>query len=94
MTDAAHSFPVDEAAVAAAATATRNATRRTWLIRLGLVVAAAALLWAVWYYLFGRNHVSTDDAYVSADVAEVTPLVASSVVAVKARKACEVIAGL
>jgi membrane fusion protein (multidrug efflux system) len=83
MTDAAHSFPVDEAAVAAAATATRNATRRTWLIRLGLVVAAAALLWAVWYYLFGRNHVSTDDAYVSADVAEVTPLVASSVVAVK-----------
>jgi len=69
-------------AEAEAAAGARSATRRTWLIRLAMVVVVAALLWGAYYLLFGRNHVSTDDAYVSADVAEVTPLVASSVVAV------------
>ena len=72
-------FAVDDAT---AAQAERTATRRTWLVRLGLVVLVLALVWGAYYLLFGRSHVSTDDAYVSADIAEVTPLVASSVVAV------------
>ncbi len=73
-------FAVGDAATVAATA--RNAARRTWLIRLAVAAAIAAAVWGVWYVLFGRNHVSTDDAYVAADVAEVTPLIASSVVAV------------
>lgn len=81
-------FAVDDAAPAAgpdedaAAATARNTTRRTWLIRLGLLVVVVAVLVGLWYFLFGADHVSTDDAYVAADVAEVTPLVASSVIAV------------
>jgi membrane fusion protein (multidrug efflux system) len=78
-------FVVDDADTAAgerdAATARSN-TRRTWLIRLAVVVVVVIALWGVWYVLFGRDHVSTDDAYVAADVAEVTPLVAAPVLAV------------
>ena len=44
----------------------RNGARRKWLIRLGLLVLVVALLWGAWYLLFGRNHVSTDNAYVNA----------------------------
>ena len=57
-------------------------TRKTWLIRLGAAVVAAALLFALWYLLIGRNHVSTDNAYVNAEVAQITPLVSAQVVAV------------
>ncbi len=78
--EAATSADFDEAALVTATA--RSTTRRTWLIRLAVVVVVAIAAWGVWYVLFGRDHVSTDDAYVAADVAEVTPLVASSVVAV------------
>lgn len=71
-------FAVDDVTPAAV----RGAARRTWLIRLIIVIVLAAVAWAAWYALFGQNHVGTDDAYVAADVAQVTPLVASSVVAV------------
>ena len=62
-------------------TAKRNA-RKTWLIRLAIAVAVAALIWVGWYLLVGRNHVSTDNAYVNAEMAQVTPLVAASVITV------------
>ena len=60
----------------------RASARRIWLIRLGLVVLVAGLLWGAWYLLFGRNHVSTDNAYVNAEMAQVTPLVSAQVVEV------------
>jgi len=60
----------------------RLQTRKSWLIRLAIGVAAAALLYVLWYLLVGRNYVSTDNAYVNAEVAQVTPLVAAPVVAV------------
>jgi membrane fusion protein (multidrug efflux system) len=76
-------FIVDDADITERdASSARSNTRRTWLIRLAVVVVVAIALWGVWYGLFGRNHVSTDDAYVAADVAEVTPLVAAPVRAV------------
>ena len=65
--------------------AERLAKRRLLLTRLGMVLAGAAALWAVWYLLFGRNHTSTDDAYVNAEVAQVTPLYAAAVTAVRVR---------
>lgn len=62
--------------------ADRASARRTWLIRLGMAVMVIGLLWGAWYLLFGRNHVSTDNAYVNAEMAQVTPLVSAQVVAV------------
>jgi membrane fusion protein (multidrug efflux system) len=65
--------------------AERLAKRRLWLTRLAMVLAAAAALWLLWYLLFGRNHTSTDDAYVNAEVAQVTPLYSAAVTAVHVR---------
>lgn len=65
----------DDAALASA----RAETRKTWLVRLAVAVAALGLIWAAWYVLVGRNHVSTDNAYVNAEVAQVTPLISAQV---------------
>lgn len=55
----------------------RQSARKTWLTRLGLVVIVGGLLWAGWYLLVGRNHVATDNAYVNAELAQVTPLLSA-----------------
>jgi len=55
----------------------RQSARKTWLIRLGLVVIVGGLLWGVWYMLVGRTHVATDNAYVNAEMAQVTPLMSA-----------------
>ena len=60
----------------------RQATRKSWLIRLGLTVVVLGALWGLGYVLVGRNSTSTDDAYVDAEMAQVTPLTSASVVAV------------
>ncbi len=65
------------------ARAERKATRRRWLGRLALVVIAATVIWLLWYVLLGRNHVSTDNAYVNAEIAQVTPRISATVVEVK-----------
>jgi membrane fusion protein (multidrug efflux system) len=49
---------------------------------LGLGVVAVAILYALYYVLVASHFVSTDDAYVGADVASVTPLVSGAVKAV------------
>jgi len=61
----------------------RLRTRRTWLIRVAIVVAAAAAIFGLWYLVIGRNHVSTDNAYVNAEVAQVTPLISAQAVEVR-----------
>ena len=72
-------------AEAAEARASQSLARRKWLTRLGLIVLGAGLGYAAWYYLIGQNSVGTDNAYVNAEIAQVTPLVAGAVteVAVK-----------
>ena len=57
-------------------------TRKLWLIRLAGAVVGLGLLWTLWYVVIGRNSVSTDDAYVNAESAQVTPLTSASVLAV------------
>ncbi|WP_294133436.1 EmrA/EmrK family multidrug efflux transporter periplasmic adaptor subunit [Sphingobium sp.] len=59
--------------------ADRATARKTWLTRLALAVIVLGLLWAAWYLLIGRNHVSTDNAYVNAEMAQVTPLISAQV---------------
>lgn len=63
--------------------AKRNGARRTWLIRLAIAVVVVGVLWAAWYLLVGRNHVSTDNAYVNAEMAQVTPLISAQVIDVR-----------
>jgi membrane fusion protein (multidrug efflux system) len=58
----------------------RSGQRRTWLTRLAIVVIIGAVIWGLWYFLVGRNQVDTDNAYVNAEVAQVTPLISASVI--------------
>nr|WP_087574727.1 EmrA/EmrK family multidrug efflux transporter periplasmic adaptor subunit [Sphingomonas sp. CDS-1] len=80
MADARPEF-TSEASKAEAA-AQRQDTRRKWLVRLALVVLVIGAAYAIWYLLIGRNHVSTDNAYVNAEVAQVTPLISAQAVEV------------
>ncbi|WP_257554325.1 EmrA/EmrK family multidrug efflux transporter periplasmic adaptor subunit [Sphingobium sp. CFD-2] len=67
---------------AADAAARRMETRKKWLVRLALVILVVGAAYALWYLLVGRNHVSTDNAYVNAEVAQVTPLISAQAVEV------------
>jgi membrane fusion protein, multidrug efflux system len=60
----------------------RRTQRKTWLIRLAVVIAVIAVLWLAWYLIVGRSRVTTDNAYVAAEVAQVTPLVAGTAIEV------------
>jgi membrane fusion protein, multidrug efflux system len=51
----------------------RKAMRRRLFMLLGGVVVIAALIAFVWWYIVASGYVSTDDAYVDASVAEITP---------------------
>ncbi len=59
--------------------------RRKWLLRLLVAVLIVGGGFALWYVLIGRNHVSTDNAYVNAEMAQVTPLMSAQAVEVKVR---------
>jgi membrane fusion protein (multidrug efflux system) len=69
----------------AATRSDRLAERRKWLTRLVLVIVTGAVVWGLWYLLFGRNHVSTDNAYVNAETAQVTPLISGQAIAVNVK---------
>ncbi len=73
--------------------AARNATRKRLLIWLAIAVVVAALLYGVYALLFGGRTVSTDNAYVGADTAQVTPWVAGPVKQVLVRETEQVRAG-
>jgi membrane fusion protein, multidrug efflux system len=61
----------------------RMEQRKKWLVRLGLVVLIIGALYGLYYVLVGRNHVGTDNAYVNAEIAQVTPLISAQVVEVR-----------
>ncbi|MFM7027275.1 MAG: efflux RND transporter periplasmic adaptor subunit [Chakrabartia sp.] len=59
-------------------------TKRRKLLRLfAVAVVVIALLWGLWYFFTQAGRVHTDNAYVGADIAQVTPLVSGPVKAVK-----------
>ena len=61
-----------------------SSRRKVWLLGLlVLLLVAAGATWA-WYSLVGRWEQSTDDAYVSGNVVEITPLVTGTVVSIGA----------
>jgi membrane fusion protein, multidrug efflux system len=63
----------------AEAEAVKAANPRRKKVMLGLA-AGMLLAGGGWYFLHDTGHVSTDNAYVSADSAQVTPLVSAAVV--------------
>jgi membrane fusion protein (multidrug efflux system) len=89
MSDATEPVPAIDAELSAA----RKAARQTWLRRLVVGLALVGLCWVVWYFVVARNHVSTDNAYVNAQMAQVTPLVEGSAVAVLVAETQQVKAG-
>lgn len=89
MTEAADTPPDADADVSAS----RKVTRQKWLRRLFVILAIVGLGWGAWYYLVARNHVSTDNAYVNAQMAQVTPLVAGSAIEVLVMDTQQVNAG-
>lgn len=89
MTDTAPETP----AVDPALSQSRKASRKRWLTRLAVALALIGLAWGVWYLLVARNFVSTENAYVNAQMAQVTPLVAGSATEVLVRDTQQVKAG-
>jgi len=59
--------------------------RRGFLLRLlGVIVLLAFIGWLLWYFLDGRWYESTDDAYVSGNVVQITPQIPGTVVSIGA----------
>ncbi|MCA0209556.1 MAG: efflux RND transporter periplasmic adaptor subunit [Proteobacteria bacterium] len=62
------------------ADAQANGAKRKKLLRiLAIVVVTLAILWGLWYFLTQAGRVHTDNAYVGADSAQVTALIAGPV---------------
>jgi membrane fusion protein (multidrug efflux system) len=60
-----------------------DAVRKKRRLKVILALAAAkVVIGGGWYFFFDNDHVSTDNAYVNADSAQVTPLVSAAVRAV------------
>ncbi|HEY1415895.1 MAG TPA: HlyD family efflux transporter periplasmic adaptor subunit [Caulobacteraceae bacterium] len=75
-TEARHAAP--------APTVRRPSLRARLFALLGVGVALVAIVWFGWWFVVGQFHVTTDNAYVDADVADITPLVSGPVVRVLA----------
>ena len=56
--------------------------KRPWLLPVVVVLAVLALFYGIRYYLYAQSHASTDDAYVTSDVIQISPQVGGSVVKV------------
>jgi membrane fusion protein (multidrug efflux system) len=85
--------PVAAAPGPGAAQAAAKARRRRLLTWLAIAVIVAAALYGVYALVFSGKTVTTDNAYVGADAAQVTPLIAGPVAKVLVRETEQVKAG-
>ena len=60
---------------------TKRDQRKRLFIWLAVAILVIAVLWFLYWLLIGSRRISTDDAYVQADTASVTALVAGPVIA-------------
>jgi membrane fusion protein (multidrug efflux system) len=51
-----------------------NGRRGNLLLMLGILVALGAIAYGIYWFTIASHYVSTDNAYVNADTAEITPL--------------------
>ncbi len=56
--------------------------RKKWMLALVVVFAVAAIVYAVYWYVNSRHSEYSDDAYVAANIVQITPQVAGTVVAI------------
>jgi membrane fusion protein, multidrug efflux system len=59
-------------------------SRKLWLSLLGAAIVAGGIGYGAYYMTVGRYYESTDDAYVSGNLVQLTPQVSGTVVAVNA----------
>jgi membrane fusion protein (multidrug efflux system) len=76
-----------------ASTSRSNGRRRQLLTGLAAVVVVGLVIWGLYAFLIGSHHVETDNAYVGADTAQVTPLVSGPVAKVLVSETQMVAAG-
>ena len=70
-----------ESRLASAAPLPPKRSPRTLLLSgLAALVVLGAVIWGLYYLLVSSHYVSTDDAYVGADTAEITPLISGQVI--------------
>jgi len=80
MADAAPNMHV--ANVEAEAASAKPSLRKRLLTGIAAVVLVSGVGYGAWYALVGSHYISTDNAYVGADSASVTPMVAAQVAGV------------
>ena len=61
-----------------------NTARRRGLIAIAVVVALGGLAWGGWHWMNARHYEGTDNAYVAANVVQITPQVSGTVLAIGA----------
>jgi membrane fusion protein (multidrug efflux system) len=66
------------------AATTQRGRRRRLLSLLAILLAAAGIAWAAWYWLHGRWFEHTEDAYVQGNVVQITPQTAGTVIGIGA----------
>jgi membrane fusion protein, multidrug efflux system len=69
-----------QASEKADATLQRKQLRKRLFIAFGAVLLVAAAVWAGWSLWTGQRYVSTDDAYVDASQAQITPQVEGTII--------------
>ena len=74
-------------------TTNNAATRRRGLTVIAAAVVVAGAGWGIYHWMVGRHLQDTDNAYVSGNVVQITPLVGGTVVAVQANETDFVKAG-
>lgn len=73
--------------------ARRRPSRRRLFLMLGGVIALGAVAYGAWWTLVGSRHVTTDNAYVQASTAQITPLVSAAILRVPVMDTSQVKAG-
>lgn len=66
------------------AATTQRGRRRRLLSLLTILLVAAGIAWAAWYWLHGRWFEHTEDAYVQGNVVQITPQTAGTVIGIGA----------
>ena len=61
-----------------------SARRRQGLTLIAIAVGAGGIAWGGWHWFNNRHHQSTDNAYVAGNVAQITPQVSGTAIAIGA----------